>query len=55
MKKKDMHKTDEGLNIMLNLKSGMNRGRLLNSDLFNSKDRLKVIKDINYFDEDKKS
>ena len=43
LKSNNTHKTTEGLQHMINLKIGMNRGRLLNSNLLCNSDRLKVI------------
>ena len=44
LKQNNIHKTIEGKNHMLNLKLGMNRGRLLNSNLLTSSDKLNVIR-----------
>ena len=48
LKQKGIHKTTEGKNHMLSLKLGMNKGRLLNSNLLNSSDKLKVVKSSNF-------
>jgi hypothetical protein len=46
LKKQDAHYTVEGKETMLKLKLGMNRGRFLNSNSFNSADKIKIIKSI---------
>jgi len=38
------HKTKEGVQNIINLKVGMNRGRLLNSNLLNSTSKLEIIR-----------
>jgi len=43
LKSNNTHKTIKGLQDMINLKTGMNRGRLLNSNLLCNFDRLKVV------------
>ena len=48
LKQKGIHKTTDGKNHMLSLKLGMNKGRLLNSNLLNSSDKLKVVKSSNF-------
>ena len=45
LKKLDAHKTEEGKQIMIELKLGMNRGRLLNSNLLDSSDKFKIMRD----------
>lgn len=53
LKNKDAHKTEEGKFIMLELKLGMNRGRLLNSNLFNNSDKLWIMNSTNSEDDTK--
>ena len=48
LKQKGIDKTIQGKNNMLSLKLGMNRGRLLNSNLLNNSDKLKVVKSSNF-------
>jgi LAGLIDADG endonuclease len=43
LKSKNEHKNVDGLQNMINLKVGMNRNRLLNSNLLNSTDKLRVV------------
>jgi LAGLIDADG endonuclease len=43
LKSNNTHKTTEGLQHMINLKIGMNKGKLLNSNLLCNSDRLKVV------------
>ena len=49
LKYNNTHKTTEGLQDMINIKIGMNRGRLLNSNLLCNSDRLKVVNWSNLF------
>ena len=42
-KNKGVHKTEEGKQKMIELKLGMNRGRLLNSNLFSNLDKLSIM------------
>lgn len=44
LKKRDAHKTEKGKHIMIELKLGMNRGRLLNSNLLDSSDKFQIMK-----------
>lgn len=44
LKNKNSHKEDEGLKSMIDLKKGMNRGRLFNENVISRSDILKVIK-----------
>lgn len=43
LKSNNIHKTSEGLQNMMSIKKGMNKGRLLNSNLLCNSDRLKVV------------
>jgi len=43
LKSNNIHKTTEGLQYMIDIKVGMNRGRLLNTNLLCNSDRLKVV------------
>ena len=53
LKNEGAHRTEEGKQIMLELKLGMNRGRLLNSNLFNNSDKL-LIMNSTYFENNTK-
>lgn len=43
LKSNNIYKTPEGLQYMINIKKTMNRGRLLNSNLFCDYDKLKIL------------
>ena len=43
LKSNNIHKTTKGLQDMINIKIGINKGRLLNSNLLCNSDRLKII------------
>ncbi len=47
LKNQGAHRTEEGKSRMLELKLGMNRGRLLNSNLFNNADKLLIMNSTN--------
>jgi hypothetical protein len=44
LKSKDAHKTPEGKQIMIDIKLAMNNGRILNTNLLDSSDKLSVIR-----------
>lgn len=44
LKSSNTHKTEEGLQSIINLKKGMNSGRILNSTIVSSEDKLNIIK-----------
>ncbi len=43
LKNQGSHKTEEGKQKMIELKQGMNRGRLLSSNLFSNLDKLSIM------------
>ena len=53
LKNEGTHRTEEGKQRMLEFKLGMNRGRLLNSNLFNNSDKL-LIMNSTYFENNTK-
>jgi hypothetical protein len=49
LKSNEAHKTSKGKQEIIDLKIGMNRGRLLNSNLFCNSDRLRIVNWYNFY------